>query len=155
MSATNDQLVQCQFDAQAGNHDAGVVPVSGADLKSVVAGTNPCLPNQTSNLSAGDGRVNNVVASHDEQGVACDLSPEILASSARTLHSSVSSISPHRMQPQRTSPMPPPVSIFLVRHWRNRRPAKHETWLCVVNPTIEECRWHRGRDFLGAQQPVF
>ncbi len=44
---------------------------------------------------------------------------------------------------------------FLVRHRRNRRPAKHETWSRVVNPTIEECRWHRGRDFLGAQQPVF
>ena len=43
----------------------------------------------------------------------------------------------------------------LVRHRRNRRPAKHETWPRVVNPTIEECRWHRGRDFLGAQQPVF
>jgi len=44
---------------------------------------------------------------------------------------------------------------FLVRHRRNRRPAKHETWPRVVSPTIEECRWHRGRDFLGAQQPVF
>jgi transposase-like protein len=44
---------------------------------------------------------------------------------------------------------------FLVRHRRNRRPAKHETWSRVVHPTIEECRWHRGRDFLGAQQPVF
>ena len=44
---------------------------------------------------------------------------------------------------------------FLVRHRRNRRPAKHETWARVVSPTIEECRWHRGRDFLGAQQPVF
>jgi len=44
---------------------------------------------------------------------------------------------------------------FLVRHRRNRRPAKDETWSRVVSPTIEECRWHRGRDFLGAQQPVF
>jgi transposase-like protein len=44
---------------------------------------------------------------------------------------------------------------FLVRHRRKRRPAKHETWSRVVNPTIEECRWHRGRDFLGAHQPVF
>jgi transposase-like protein len=44
---------------------------------------------------------------------------------------------------------------FLVRHWRNRRPSKHETWSHVDSPTIEECRWHRGRDFLGAQQPVF
>jgi len=44
---------------------------------------------------------------------------------------------------------------FLVRHRRNRRPAKHETWSRVVSPTIEECRRHRGRDFLGAQQPVF
>jgi len=44
---------------------------------------------------------------------------------------------------------------FLVGHRRNRRPAKDETWPRVVSPTIEECRWHRGRDFLGAQQPVF
>ena len=44
---------------------------------------------------------------------------------------------------------------FLVRHRRNRRPAKDETWSRVASPTIEECRWHRGRDFLGAQQPVF
>jgi transposase-like protein len=44
---------------------------------------------------------------------------------------------------------------FLVRHRRKRRPSKHETWSRVVNPTIEECRWHRGRDFLGAHQPVF
>jgi len=44
---------------------------------------------------------------------------------------------------------------FLVWHRRNRRPAKHKTWWRVINPTIEECRWHRGRDFLGAQQPVF
>jgi len=44
---------------------------------------------------------------------------------------------------------------FLVWHRRNRRPAKHETWSCVYGLTIEECRWHRGRDFLGAQQPVF
>jgi transposase-like protein len=44
---------------------------------------------------------------------------------------------------------------FLVGHRRNRRPARDETWLRVDSPTIEECRWHRGRDFLGAQQPVF
>ena len=44
---------------------------------------------------------------------------------------------------------------FLVWHRRNRRPAKDETWLRVVSPTIEECRWHRGRTLLGAQQPVF
>jgi len=44
---------------------------------------------------------------------------------------------------------------FLVWHRRNRRPAKHETWWHVFHPTIEECRWHRGRTFLGAQQPVF
>jgi transposase-like protein len=44
---------------------------------------------------------------------------------------------------------------FLVRHRRKRRPARHETWLRDFNPTIVECRWHRGRDFLGAHQPVF
>jgi transposase len=44
---------------------------------------------------------------------------------------------------------------FLVWHRRNRRPSKYETWSHVDSPRIEECRWHRGRDFLGAQQPVF
>ena len=44
---------------------------------------------------------------------------------------------------------------FLVWHWRKRRPTRDETWSSPVSPTIEGCRWHRGRDFLGAQQPVF
>jgi transposase len=44
---------------------------------------------------------------------------------------------------------------FLVPHRRNRRPSKDETWSHVASRTLEECRWHRGRTFLGAQQPVF
>ena len=47
------------------------------------------------------------------------------------------------------------VNDFLVWHRHKRRPARYETWLCAVNPTLEECRWHRGRSFLGTQQPVF
>ena len=44
---------------------------------------------------------------------------------------------------------------FLVSHRRNRRPARYETWWQAGHPTIEACRWHRGRYSLGAQQPVF
>lgn len=44
---------------------------------------------------------------------------------------------------------------FLVQHRRKRRPAKYETWWQAGHPTIEACRWHRGRQSLGAQQPVF
>jgi transposase-like protein len=44
---------------------------------------------------------------------------------------------------------------FLILHWRNRRPARHETWSHIDSPTIEACRWHRGRSFFGAQPPVF
>jgi len=44
---------------------------------------------------------------------------------------------------------------FLVSHRRKRRPARYETWSRVVRSTLEECRWHRGRNLLGAQQPVF
>lgn len=46
-------------------------------------------------------------------------------------------------------------NCFLVPHWRNRRPARHETWSHIDSPTIEACRWHRGRSFFGAQPPVF
>jgi transposase-like protein len=44
---------------------------------------------------------------------------------------------------------------FLVRQRRKRRPARYETWSRVVSSTIQQCRWHRGRILLGAQQPVF
>jgi len=42
-----------------------------------------------------------------------------------------------------------------VQHRRKRRPARDETGLQTGRPTIERCRWHRGRSSLGAQQPVF
>lgn len=112
MSASYDSLAACPRDAQTGDPDSELIRVPEANLESAVTGFSPCLSSPISNNSARDVGDHKPSASHEESGTANDLSLEMQASTMRTLHRFVPSIPVHGMQPQRTAPMPPPVSMI-------------------------------------------